>query len=154
MGAIRQLGIFAVLAIVLLPPASARELHSYAFIGDDATLTINHKQIHLYGIHIPRTHETCQTTIRPVTCTPGAALALDFKIQGFVRCEILAKYPDRSLTGRCYYKDEDLSAYLLSQGWALALPNAPVAYQSLERIAQHHRLGIWSAPNINVRDLD
>lgn len=127
----------------LAAPLQAREIVSYALVNDDATLTVRNKRIHLYGIHIPPTGRFCQRNIEPVRCASRAALALDFRIQGFVRCRTVVKHRDRSLTAQCTNRDIDLSEYLLSRGWALALPNAPFGYHALERIAEKRSVGVW-----------
>lgn len=127
----------------------AESLSSYAFVNDDGTLRINRKTIHLYGIHIPATSMNCRTNQQPPVCGERAALALEFKIKSFVRCEVMNENPDGSLTGRCFAnysnfdEGEDLSAYLLERGWAVALPDAPVEYLALERIAQSRGIGVW-----------
>jgi endonuclease YncB( thermonuclease family) len=139
------------LATVFLSSAhvSARELTHYAFVNDDGTLRIKRKTIHLYGIHIPKTSSNCQTFQEPPVCGSRAALALEFKAKRFVRCEIINENPDRSLIGWCrvnyghFDEGEDLSAYLLERGWAVALPDAPVEYQALERIARSRGIGVW-----------
>ena len=138
-------------ALCLPSAAPAEELYSYAIVQDDASLRIRNTTVHLYGIHIPETGRHCQTFIRPIVCGSRAVLALEFRIQGFVRCEILARHHDGSATGRCFVGDEDLSAYLLSQGWALALPDAPFQYHALERIAHHQQRGVWGFPADQVQ---
>jgi len=140
------------LALGLAATASvAAELHSYAFVEDDGTLRISNTRVHLYGIYIPPTGRHCNRFQRPIVCAPRAALALDFKIDGFVRCEIIERHPDRSVTGRCRVDELDLSAYLLEQGWALARPEAPFEYQALERIARHHNRGGWGRSVDRIR---
>ena len=130
-------------------PALSEVLKSYAFVNEDGTLRIKKKTIHLYGIHIPKTSVNCRTNQRPSVCGQRAALALEFKIKSFVRCEIISKNPNGSLTGLCrvdyshFDEGEDLSAYLLERGWAVALPDAPIEYQTLDRIAQSRGMGIW-----------
>lgn len=127
----------------------ARELKSYAFVNEDGTLRIKKKTIHLYGIHIPTSSKNCRTNQQPLFCGERAALALEFKIKSFVRCEIISENPNGSLTGQCYAnysnfeEGEDLSAYLLERGWAVALPDAPIEYQTLDRVAQSRGMGMW-----------
>ena len=151
---IRQIFISSFLSVLalqaLLPePVYARELSSYAFINEDGTLRIKRKTIHLYGIHIPGTGKQCNTNLAPPFCGSRAAIALEFKIQGFVRCEIIEENSDGSLVGWCRVnasrlsEGEDLSAYLLERGWAVALPDAPIEYQVLEKIAYRRGIGIW-----------
>jgi endonuclease YncB( thermonuclease family) len=133
-------------------PAFAEEITSYAFINNDGTLRVSKKTIHLYGIHIPKTGQNCRTNQQPSVCGSRAALALEFKVKRFVRCEIIDENPNGSLTGWCrvnyshFNEGEDLSAYLLERGWAVALPDAPVEYHALERIAQSRGIGVWGIP--------
>ena len=137
-------------------PVYAREISSYAFINEDGTLRIKRKTIHLYGIHIPKTGKHCNTNLRPPVCGSRAALALEFKIQGFVSCEIIEENTDGSLVGWCRVnasrlnEGEDLSAYLLERGWAVALPDAPVEYKTLEKIAYRRGFGIWGIQIDNI----
>jgi endonuclease YncB( thermonuclease family) len=144
-------------AIVPLPAGA--DIVSYAIVHDDASLEVRGRTIYLYGIDIPRGVRACRTSIRPARCAPEAALALDFRIQSFVRCEVVSRYRDRSVNARCFVKstgsvlepDEDLSAYLLERGLALALPGAPFEYQALERIARAQGRGLWSSSLRRVR---
>ncbi|MEM1187807.1 MAG: nuclease-like protein [Pseudomonadota bacterium] len=152
------LGVLAVLGTAMAAaPAAGREISSSARVNKDATLRIDGKTIQLYGIHVPESGRQCTTNRRPQVCGSRAALALDFKIQGFVRCEITERREDRSLVGRCRVnarsadEGEDLGAYLLERGWAIALPEAPVEYQALEKIARHRGLGVWGTAIDNVQ---
>ncbi len=144
----KRIVLLALLLIINLP-AGAIALSSYAFVNEDGSLRIKGKTVHLYGIHIPETSRNCSSNQLPVVCGSRAALALEFKIKGFVRCEIIERNADRSVTGLCrvnYSKfddGDDLSAYLLERGWALALPDAPFEYQALERIARSRGVGVW-----------
>ena len=144
------------LYLLLLPLSSQGDLHSYALVNDDGTLQVRSRTVHLYGIYIPETSYNCQTFIRPVQCGQRAVLALKFKIQGFVRCEEKSVNNDRSINAVCrvgvssFSEGEDLAAYLLRQGWAVALPDAPFEYQVLERIARKHSVGVWGIPVDNL----
>lgn len=141
---LRGLGrVIALLGSIVPLQIEASDLHSFAFVQDDGTLKISGTIVHLHGIHIPETDRTCRSFERPLKCAPRAALALDFKVKGFVRCEVIERNPDRSVTASCEVDGEDLSAYMLRQGWALALPDAPFEYAALEKIARHHNLGVW-----------
>lgn len=138
----------AILLLFLLPTSvwSGADLIHYAFVQDDGTLKVRGRTVHLYGIYIPATDRNCRTFQRPIQCAPRAALALDFKIDGFVHCDIKTRNSDKSLTALCRVNGEDLSAYMLTQGWALALPDAPFEYAALEKIARHKGLGVWGFP--------
>ncbi|MEO5659060.1 MAG: thermonuclease family protein [Polaromonas sp.] len=123
------------------------EISSFAFVQPDGTLKVSHDLIHLYGIYIPPTDQTCYTFIRPVLCGTRASLALDFKISGdFVHCVPRATHPDGSITASCSVGHEDLSAWMLQKGWAVALPDSPFEYQAMEKIARSRGFGVWGIP--------
>jgi endonuclease YncB( thermonuclease family) len=129
--------------------ASSADIVGAAKVLDDASLRIKSKIIRLYGIYIPSTGKNCTFLLRPPRCANRAALALEIKIQGFVRCRAIGLNADGTLNATCVVRrrfnsgGEDLAAYLLAKGLALALPEAPFEYIALERIAQTRRLGIW-----------
>jgi endonuclease YncB( thermonuclease family) len=140
-------------AISAMQPASADpEISSFAFVQQDGSLKVSGYLIHLYGIDIPPTAETCYTFVRPPICGPRASVALEFKISGdFVHCSPRATNPDGSLSASCSLNREDLSAWMLQSGWAVALPYAPAEYQALERSAQAKGIGIWGIPVDSIR---
>jgi endonuclease YncB( thermonuclease family) len=148
--AIALIGLF--LLISLPGAALGREISGPARVQDDATLRISGRTVHLYGIYVPDTNRICRSFERPVKCAPRAALALDFKVSGFVHCEVVEYLRGRDVAAVCrvggsYFEEgDDLAAYLLRRGWAVALPDAPFEYQALERIARARGLGVWGIP--------
>ena len=140
--------------LVLLPllcgtlPAQAQgEISSFAFVQDDASMRVDGTLVHLYGIYVPPTGQSCYTFIRPPQCGSRAALALDFHISGdFVHCLPRATNADGSVVASCTARGGDLSEWMLRQGWALALPEAPFAYHAQEEMARAQGIGIWGIP--------
>ena len=128
---------------------SAREFSSYASVAEDGSLRVGNRKVHLYGIYLPPSGQHCTTLFSPRVCGSRAAVALDFKIQGFVHCKQKRVNRDRSITAVCYVnhshsdEGEDLGAYLIQQGWAMALPDAPFEYHAMEKIARSQSRGIW-----------
>ncbi len=130
-----------------LAPAQPSSLSGNVFVQEDATLRIEGRTIHLFGIYVPATDETCYFFVRPIPCGPRASLALEFFIGArFAHCDIIRQRPDGTLEGLCRARGEDLSAWMVGNGWALALPYAPFEYHALERIARTRGLGIWAVP--------
>jgi endonuclease YncB( thermonuclease family) len=129
--------------------AAPNEIVGHAIVRDDATLLIKNRVIHLFGIYIPPTNRECRKWENPVRCSSRAGLSLDFRVSGFIRCYPKYENADGSLTAVCYVDrttfdtGEDLAAYLIQQGWALATPDAPFEYSALERIAENQGLGVW-----------
>jgi endonuclease YncB( thermonuclease family) len=138
----------AALALATSQSAVANgEISGFAIVQENSALKLSGALIYLYGIYVPPTEQSCYTFVRPPPCGPRASLALDFKTSGhFVHCWPVAANPDGSLVARCSSEGEDLSAWMLQQGWAVALPDAPMEYQALERIAQAKGIGIWGFP--------
>lgn len=128
------------------------EISSFAFMQDDGSLKVAGHLIHLHGIFIPPTGQSCLTFIRPIPCGSRASLALDFKISGdFVHCIPRATKPDGSITASCTSGNDDLSAWMLQNGWAVALPDAPFEYLAMEKIAKSKGIGIWGIPVDTIR---
>ncbi|MFQ5774332.1 MAG: thermonuclease family protein [Kiloniellaceae bacterium] len=146
------------LAVSSAAPALA-DAGRLAFVQDDGTLKIGTRIVRLYGIYIPPTERICRTFLQPVRCAPRAALELDRKIHGLVFCDRVGGHRDGSVSAVCrvrtddptYGPREDLAAFLLRQGWAVAVPGAPFAYHTFERIARVHRRGIWGFQADSVR---
>ncbi len=136
------------LLLLLVAPARAREFSGLAYVNDDATLSIRNRRVRLWGIHIPRSTEDCQTSQRPAECGSHAVLALKQRVEGFVHCEEQAR--DGEVTeATCrvaaskFERGLDLAAYLVEQGWAVTRDEAPLEYHVLERIARDTGRGVW-----------
>jgi endonuclease YncB( thermonuclease family) len=123
------------------------EISSFAFVQQDGSLKVAGNVVHLYGIYIPPTDQTCYTFIRPMPCGTRASLALEFQISGdFVHCIERAANPDGSITASCRANGQDLSEWMLQRGWAVALPDAPFQYVAMEKIARAKGIGVWGIP--------
>jgi endonuclease YncB( thermonuclease family) len=129
---------------------AAAVIESYAIVQDDATLRVRGQTIRLYGVYVADLRPFCDSTLRPARCQTRAAVALASRIQGFVRCVPQVRYDDRSIGAFCSVRGTgtpsqqiDLGGWLIEQGWAVALPQAPFAYHKLEEIAKANRRGVW-----------
>ena len=130
-------------------PMALADFVSYVIVKSDGTLRVSNRTIKLHGIYIPhKDRKHCQTFVRPIRCASRAALALDFKIGShFVHCKPVVKYRDGSVSAVCYVGrtfnsgGEDLGAWLVEHGLALAAPGAPFEYLALERIARAQNRG-------------
>lgn len=139
----RLAGVLAAL-LVLASAAAAQDFTSYAIVREDGSLLISGRVIRLFGIYIPDAGVTCRTFTSPAQCGSRAALALEFRTgTHFVTCREVAALADGSVSAVCWVEDEDLAAYLIRQGWALARPGAPFEYQALQRIAERRGVGVW-----------
>jgi endonuclease YncB( thermonuclease family) len=130
--------------------AAANDIVSYAIVQDDATLRMRGQTIRLYGVYVADTRPFCDRTFRPSRCKTRASVALESRIQGFVRCAPQVEYQDRSIGAFCSVDGGsvtsppiDLGGYLIREGWAVALPEAPFAYHTYQEIAKVNRRGVW-----------
>ena len=139
------------LGIALAPDRGAADvIESYAIVQDDATLRVRGETIRLYGVQVADLRPFCDSTFRPTRCQTRAAVALASRIQGFVRCVPQVLFNDHSIGAFCSIRGTgtpsrqiDLGAWLIEQGWAVALPEAPFAYHTLEEIAKVNGRGVW-----------
>ena len=148
-----RLGLFVLLLGLGLAPAmpAAADIAGYAIVQDDASLKLRHHRIRLAGIYLPPTGRDCRTNVRPARCASRASLALAFKARGRIVCEGETRNTDGTVTATCRTREVDLAAYLIEMGWAVALPDAPFEYKTLERIARDRGLGIWGFQVDTVR---
>ncbi len=146
-------GVFAVLLLVFAS-VQAETFSGSARVLDDGRLRVAKRTVNLWGIYIPETRTNCSRWQRPPRCGSRAALALEFKINGFVRCTAYERITPREVSANCYVnhssfdEGDDLAAYLLNRGWAVAMPDAPIEYHVLERVARETGLGIWGLPGV------
>jgi hypothetical protein len=124
-------------------------IEGHALVRSDGSLWIKNQVVVLFGVYLPPTDRQCRAWINPVRCDARSVLALDLKAKGFITCLPQAEDGQGRVHAICYAgrtglsPGEDLGAYLIQEGWALALPYAPFEYQALERIAQTRGLGVW-----------
>jgi endonuclease YncB( thermonuclease family) len=150
------LAVLVLMASFAAAPARA-DLESYAVVLDDASMLVRGRLVRLYGLYFPDNRQFCRGNILPARCGNRAAVALDQKISKFVRCEPIVQYDDGSIGAQCwtnyskFNQGEDLGAYLISMGLALAGPDAPYEYHALERIALARGLGVWGFQADSIR---
>jgi endonuclease YncB( thermonuclease family) len=138
-----------VLLLAVGGAAAGDTIHGLAIVREDGSLLIKNRVVVLFGIYLPPTGRQCREWERPVRCDSRAVLALDFKVRGFVTCLPEGEDDEGRIHAICYLdrtrlsSGEDLGAYLIDRGWALALPYAPFEYHAMERIAQAQGRGVW-----------
>jgi endonuclease YncB( thermonuclease family) len=137
------------LALWMCGGVAKADITGPAFVQSDASLLVSGKRIRLFGIYVLETDRRCVSPLFPVRCKQRAALSLELQIERFVRCKERSINADRSVNAVCWegvtpFSDKvDLAAWMLRQGWAVALPDAPFEYHVLERIARARGFGVW-----------
>ena len=135
--------IFAFLAICSV--AEAAEISGIPRVVDGDTLVIGATKIRLEGIDAPETDQICLDAKGDHwTCGIEARDRLEAHIAGRV-ITCLSNGTDvyqRSLA-TCSLKGENLNAWMVQEGWALAYVKYSSTYQQVERDARVHQRGLW-----------
>jgi endonuclease YncB( thermonuclease family) len=135
------------LAASLVPPgtfASAADLAGRASVIDGDTIEIHGQRIRLFGVDAPEARQTCDVDGKAYRCGQQAALALADHIgQRTVACEQTDTDRYSRVVAVCRVAGEDLGAWLVSQGWALAYVRYSREYVDEEITARAAKRGIW-----------
>ncbi len=124
--------------------AAANRIVGHATVIDGDSLAVAGARIRLLGIDAPEGAQFCSKDGRPWLCGQRAALALDEKIaKGVVACELRNRDRFGDVVAVCRLGGEDLGAWMVVQGWALASRRQSSAYVDLELAAARHGRGIW-----------
>jgi endonuclease YncB( thermonuclease family) len=124
--------------------AGAADLAGRASIIDGDTLEIHGQRIRLHGVDAPESRQTCEADGQTYRCGQQAALALaDYIGQRTVACEERDVDRYNRIVAVCRAGGEDLNAWLVSQGLALAYRKYSVDYVDEEAAARTAQLGIW-----------
>ena len=139
--------LLAALVFLWSLPALAENMTGPAKVIDGDTIEIQGQRVRLFGIDAPEDKQTCQRDGQPWRCGKDATFALADKIGVKpIECEPKGK-PDRY--GRaiavCRLNGEDLNAWLVFQGWALAYRQFSLAYVPQENEAKEAKRGVWAS---------
>jgi endonuclease YncB( thermonuclease family) len=122
--------------------AAPRSVSGPATVIDGATLDLGGRRLRLYGMDAPDLDQTCSDGHeRDYSCGRAAAAALTARIGGeSVTCELSGA----DGTALCRRDGEDLAAWMVANGYAIADRSAPAAYEAQDRRAWGRRVGLWS----------
>ena len=134
--------------IVLSAAAWAWPVHAdvsgHARVIDGDSLEIGGTRIRLFGIDAPERGQSCETGGELWVCGGLARVRLEERISGR---RVVCEERDRDRYGRivavCRAGGEDLNAWMVSEGWALAYRRYSEAYVDEEARAKAARVGIW-----------
>ena len=139
----RLLASLALLPLVLAASVHA-ELAGFATVTDGDTLTVAGQRIRLFGIDAPESKQTCVAGGQRWRCGRSATQALAKRIAGR---PVVCTERDRGRYGRivavCRAGGEDVNAWMVSQGLALAYRKYSTVYVGQERAAKAARRGLW-----------
>ena len=124
--------------------ASRSTVSGRARVVDGDTLDVGAVRVRLHGVDAPESRQSCVAGARRWSCGERATRALTARIGArTVACE----ERDRDRYGRivavCRAGGEDLNAWMVSQGLALAYRRYSRDYVGAEARARDARLGMW-----------
>jgi endonuclease YncB( thermonuclease family) len=135
-------------AIALLwshaPGASAADFIGQASIIDGDTIEIHGQRIRLFGIDAPEHDQLCEAAGAQYRCGQQASLALADRI-GKQTVDCVPHDVDQygRVVAVCSAGGEDLNAWMVRQGWALAYRHYSTVYVADEDAAHLAGAGIW-----------
>ena len=122
----------------------AADLSGRARVIDGDTIELGAARVRLHGVDAPESAQSCLAGGERWPCGRRATRALAGRIDGrTVACE----QRDRDRYGRivavCREDGQDVNAWLVAQGWALAYRQYSRAYVDEESAARAARKGVW-----------
>jgi endonuclease YncB( thermonuclease family) len=133
--------------ILFSGPASAAEpIAGRASVTDGDTVVIRNTRIYLHGIDAPESAQVCEdANNQEYRCGQAAAIALSDHIgEANISCE--PKDTDRygRTVAVCRKEAEDLNAWMVTQGHAMAFQRYSADYIGQEKEARTRKRGLWA----------
>lgn len=136
----------AVFALAMLASGSSAwaDIVGRATVVDGDTIEIRGQRIRLFGIDAPESSQICYGDTGEWRCGQSAALTLQSRISSnTVNC----RERDHDRYGRviavCTVGGENINAWLVAEGWALAYRDYSTDFIDLEDAARQARKGVW-----------
>jgi endonuclease YncB( thermonuclease family) len=141
-----RLAVVVLLASVaaIMPSVLHADIAGSASVIDGDTIEVHGQRIRLYGVDAPESAQLCQAEGKSWRCGQQASLALFGKIGGrSVSCRRKDVDRYRRVVAVCFAGSEDLNAWTVAEGWALAYRRYSTDYVGQEQAASAARKGIW-----------
>lgn len=125
---------------------SQYSIEGVPLITDGDTLKIQGEPVRMDGIDAPEASQMCIKDGQAYPCGWQASEVLRSRISG---SEVICRYSDRDqyqrIVGTCFVESENLSHWIVRNGWALAYRKYSTDYIEEEERAKSEKLGIWSS---------
>ena len=144
----RQVVIYVMLCLGFTPgTAQAAAMAGRTSVIDGDTLEMHGQRLRLHGIDAPESSQSCYLPHgRAWRCGHTAALRLrDFIGNRTVTCARKGQDRYGRMVAVCLAGGEDLGAWLVEHGWALAYARYSGAYVERQKRAECGRVGIWQS---------
>jgi endonuclease YncB( thermonuclease family) len=132
--------------LAAVAPARAEQVQAVPQIVDADTIYAGPTKIRLSGIDAPETDQTCiDASGKDWKC----GIEAREKLRAFAHerswvCDLAGTDIYKRHLGSCSIDGEDVSRWLVRNGWALAFRRYSVAYVADEDFAREHKHGLWS----------
>jgi len=135
-----------VILVLSMRTGVAAEIIGVPHVLDGDTITVANVKIRLDGIDAPETDQVClDRQAARWTCGIEARNQLSQHIADrTVRCTLSGMDVYRRTLAACRVDDEDLNAWMVRQGWALAFVRYSKAYVADETSARNAQRGMWA----------
>lgn len=143
---VQELTPVPVLDEVVKTPASddANLIIGQSSVVDADTLEIHGTRIRLEGVDAPESSQRCGIVGQEWACGQQAALALsDWIGDQPASCKVHGADRYQRKLARCTVDGQDMQAWLVSNGWAMAYRRYSTDYVAAEEVAQAAKLGLW-----------
>ena len=118
-----------VIALCLLATPALADVAGVASVIDGDTIEVRGQRIRLHGIDAPESRQLCRLDGKPWQCGKDAANALADKIaRRPVTCEDLGRDRYKRIIARCTVAGENMGAWMVSEGLALAYRHYSLDY--------------------------
>lgn len=137
--------LIALLLVACAATAQAEQIAGQATVIDADTIEIHGERIRLNGIDAPESRQDCEradgTSYR---CGKDAAFSLaEFIARGTVFCERRGVDRYKRTIAICQVRGDDIGAWLVRTGHALAFRRYSTDYVPEEAAAQEAKSGMW-----------
>ena len=140
-----QKTLFTAIALLASSFAQAADVSGVPRIVDGDTLAIGSTRVRLEGIDAPETDQIClNANGMHWACGIDARDELAVHVGAReIRCSSSGVDAYKRMLATCYFGDENLNAWMVQQGWALAYVQYSSAYRRVEEDARTNQRGLW-----------
>src|SRR6266404_3531394 len=141
------IALYSLAMLSFAPATSAADLIGQASIIDGDTIEIHGQRIRLFAIDALEHDQLCEAGGNKYRCGQQAALALADQI-GKQTVDCVPRDVDHygRVVAVCSAAGEDLNAWMVRHGWALAYRHYSTAYVADEDAAHVAGVGMWRGP--------
>ena len=143
--------LFSFALMLMSPPAAAASatVQGQVRVIDGDTVALGHQRIRFFGVDAPESSQVCDEGDRAWRCGAAARdmLAEQIGARHHVTCEVKDRDPYGRLVAVCFNdQGEDLNAWMVKQGLAVAYTRYSRAYARDESWARERGNGVWGGP--------